>query len=119
MGRKAFVPYGLYVAHGFYVPTFATDTGFDADDLRVLWQALENMWDLDRSASRGLTACRGLYVFSHDSKLGNAPAHKLLGRVSVKRKNDEIAPRAFTDYDIQVNDAELPQGVTLSRLVEG
>lgn len=119
MGRKAFVPYGLYMAHGFYVPTFAADTGFDADDLKVLWQALENMWDLDRSASRGLTACRGLYVFSHDSKLGNAPAHKLLGRISVKRKNNELAPREFKDYAVTVNDTDLPQGVTLSRLVEG
>lgn len=119
MGRKAFVPYGLYLAHGFYVPTFAADTGFNADDLKVLWQALENMWDLDRSASRGLTACRGLYVFSHDSKLGSAPAHKLLGRVSVKRRDTEMAPREFTDYDVQVDDTNLPQGVTLTRLVEG
>ncbi|PIG97498.1 type I-C CRISPR-associated protein Cas7/Csd2 [Deinococcus sp. UR1] len=119
MGRKAFVPYGLYMAHGFYVPTFAADTGFGAEDLKVLWQALENMWDLDRSASRGLTACRGLYVFSHDSKLGNAPAHKLLGRITLKRTNNELAPREFKDYDVQVDDANLPQGVTLTRLVEG
>lgn len=119
MGRKAFIPYGLYMAHGFYVPTFAADTGFDAEDLKVLWQALENMWDLDRSASRGLTACRGLYVFSHDSKLGNAPAHKLLGRITLKRTNNELAPREFKDYDVQVDDANLPQGVTLTRLVEG
>ena len=119
MGRKAFIPYGLYMAQGFYVPSFAEDTGFDADDLKVLWQALENMWDLDRSASRGLTACRGLYVFSHDSKLGNAPAHKLLERVTVKRKNDELAPREFADYDVNVNESDLPQGVSLTRLVEG
>lgn len=119
MGRKAFIPYGLYMAQGFYVPSFAEDTGFDADDLKVLWQALENMWDLDRSASRGLTACRGLYVFSHDSKLGNAPAHKLLERISIKRKNDELAPREFTDYAVTVNESDLPQGVTLTRLVEG
>lgn len=119
MGRKAFVPYGLYMAHGFYVPTFAADTGFGAEDLKVLWQALENMWDLDRSASRGLTACRGLYVFSHDSKLGNAPAHKLLGRITLKRRSEELAPREFKDYDVQVDDANLPQGVTLTRLVEG
>ncbi|WP_221090994.1 type I-C CRISPR-associated protein Cas7/Csd2 [Deinococcus aquaedulcis] len=124
MGRKAFVPYGLYLAHGFYVPSFAqndsgTGTGFNAEDLQVLWQALENMWDLDRSASRGLTACRGLYVFSHDSKLGNAPAHKLLGRVRVGRKNAELAPREFADYDVNVDDAALPNGVTLTRLVEG
>jgi len=119
MGRKAFIPYGLYMAHGFYVPTFAADTGFGAEDLKVLWQALENMWDLDRSASRGLTACRGLYVFSHDSKLGNAPAHKLLGRITLKRRSEELAPREFKDYDVQVDDTNLPQGVTLTRLVEG
>lgn len=119
MGRKAFVPYGLYMAHGFYVPTFAADTGFDGDDLKVLWQALENMWDLDRSASRGLTACRGLYVFSHDSKLGNAPAHKLLGRITIEARNEDLAPREFADYAVTVDDANLPQGVTLTRLVEG
>ncbi|MBB5235198.1 type I-C CRISPR-associated protein Cas7/Csd2 [Deinococcus budaensis] len=116
MGRKAFIPYGLYVAHGFYVPTFAQDTKFDDADLGLLWQALENMWDLDRSASRGLTACRGLYVFSHDSKLGNAPAHKLLGRVKVKRKDEVPVARQFGDYDVAVEADGLPQGVTLTRL---
>lgn len=119
MGRKAFVPYGLYMAQGFYVPTFARDTGFNADDLQVLWQALENMWDLDRSASRGLTACRGLYVFSHASALGNAPAHRLLERVRVQRRKEDLAPREFTDYAVAVDDSDLPSGVTLTRLVEG
>lgn len=116
MGRKAFIPYGLYVAHGFYVPTFAQDTRFDDADLGLLWQALENMWDLDRSASRGLTACRGLYVFSHDSKLGNAPAHKLLDRVKVRRREDVSVAREFGDYDVTVEADGLPQGVTLKRL---
>ncbi|CAM3599791.1 type I-C CRISPR-associated protein Cas7/Csd2 [Deinococcus frigens] len=119
MGRKAFIPYGLYVAYGFYVPTFAETTGFDGEDLRVLWQALENMWDLDRSASRGLTACRGLYVFSHESKLGNAPAQKLLTPIQPELLDRESPPRAFSDYRVNGLDAALPQGVTLTRLVEG
>lgn len=118
MGRKAYVPYGLYVAHGFYVPTFARDTGFGDEDLEVLWQALVNMWDLDRSASRGLTACRGLYVFSHASPLGNAPAHKLLDRLRLERKADVPVARRFADYDLTVQDADLPQGVTLTCLTD-
>lgn len=116
MGRKAFIPYGLYVAYGFYVPTFAKNTGFDDADLALLWQALVNMWDLDRSASRGSTACRGLYVFSHDSALGNAPAHTLLERVSLRRREGVNAPRAFHDYEVSVRDADLPSGVTLTVL---
>jgi CRISPR-associated protein Csd2 len=116
MGRKAYIPYGLYVAHGFYVPTFAKDTGFSDEDLALIWQALENMWDLDRSASRGMTACRGLYVFSHSSPLGNAPAHKLLDRISIKRQPEVEVARKFTDYDVTVSADGLPEGVTLTRL---
>ncbi len=119
MGRKAFIPYGLYVAHGFFIPSFAEDTGFDDADLELFWNALINMWDLDRSASRGLTACRGLYVFSHDSKLGNAPAHKLLERVHIQRKAGVEVARAFTDYTVTVNEQNLPTGVTLHTLTEG
>ncbi|BDP43477.1 type I-C CRISPR-associated protein Cas7/Csd2 (plasmid) [Deinococcus aetherius] len=119
MGRKAYIPYGLYVAHGFYVPAFARDTGFGDEDLAVLWQALVNMWDLDRSASRGLTACRGLYVFSHSSPLGNAPAHKLLDLVKPKRKDEVTVARSFDDYQpVEVDTSRLPQGVTLTRLDE-
>ncbi|KEF33974.1 CRISPR-associated protein Csh2 [Deinococcus sp. RL] len=118
MGRKAYIPYGLYVAHGFYVPAFAQATGFDDADLALLWQALVNMWDLDRSASRGLTACRGLYVFSHSSPLGNAPAHKLLDRLQLERKADVPVARRFADYDLTVRNADLPQGVTLTCLTD-
>ncbi len=118
MGRKAYIPYGLYVAHGFYVPAFARDTGFDDADLEVLWQALVNMWDLDRSASRGLTACRALYVFSHSSPLGNAPAHKLFDRVKISRRAEITVPRQWADYTVIVQDADLPQGVTLTRMAE-
>ena len=117
MGRKAFIPYGLYVAHGFYVPTFAKDTGFGDEDLALIWQALLNMWDLDRSASRGLSACRGLYVFSHSSALGNAPAHKLLGLIKPERRADVAVARSFEDYQpIEIDPSKLPEGVTLTRL---
>jgi CRISPR-associated protein Csd2 len=115
MGRKALVPYGLYRAHGFVVPAFAARTGFSAEDLALFWQALQSMWDLDRSASRGLTACRGLYVFTHDSPVGNAPAHRLFARIDVPPANGRV-PRSFRDYTVIVDDANLPAGVTLSRL---
>jgi CRISPR-associated protein Csd2 len=117
MGRKALVPYGLYVAHGFFNPHFAERTGIDAEDLGIFWQALQGMWDLDRSSARGLMSCRGLLVFSHESKLGNAPAQDLFDRVSVTRNAGVEAPRKFVDYTVSIDDAALPAGVTLTRLV--
>lgn len=117
MGRKALVPYALYRAHGFYNPHFAQDTGFDSEDLALFWQALQNMWDHDRSSSRGMMACRGLYVFSHSSGLGNAPAHQLFERIRVRRIEGVEAPRSFVDYVVEVDDRDLPEGVTLTRLV--
>jgi len=117
MGRKAIVPYGLYRAHVFYNPLFAASTGFSNDDLAVVWEALTRMWDLDRSASRGMMACRGLYVFSHENKYGNAPAHELLARVEVKLRLGVVAPRSFADYEVTVNDSGLPKGVTLTPVV--
>lgn len=117
MGRKALVPYGLYRAHGFFNPHFAQRTGVTEEDLELFWQALVQMWDLDRSASRGLMACRGLYVFTHESSLGNAPAHQLFERVRVSRKPGISVPRSFQDYQVEVNDADLPKGVTLTQLV--
>lgn len=119
IGRKAFVPYGLYRAQGFFNPHFARQTGVRDEDLELFWQALQLMWDTDRSASRGMMACRGLYVFSHESSLGNAPAHKLLERVKVTPRTDVAAPRSFGDFQIQVDDSPLSEGVTLTRLVEG
>ncbi len=117
IGRKPFVPYGLYRAHLFVNPHFAARTGFDADDLAIVWEALQRMWDLDRSAARGMMACRGLFVFSHDSSLGNAPAHQLFDRVSVTRKPDVDAPRRFDQYEVAVDEDALPAGVTLTRVV--
>lgn len=116
-GRKALVPYGLYRAHGFFNPHFAKQTGVTAEDLSLFWEALQGMWDLDRSASRGMMACRGLYVFSHESNLGNAPAHVLFERVTVSRRPEVEAPRSFAHYEVKVDGAALATGVTLTRLV--
>lgn len=116
MGRKAIVPYGLYRAHGFFNPHFAAQTGVDSEDLALFWQALEHMWDFDRSASRGEVACRGLYVFSHESNLGNAPAHQLFERVATP-KSETTAPRSFSDYAVRVDKENLPPGVTLTTVV--
>jgi CRISPR-associated protein Csd2 len=111
MGRKHTVPYGVYVAHGFVSSFLAKQTGFGEDDLELLWQALGQMFEHDRSAARGEMATRGLYVFKHDSELGNAPAHALFERIQAKKKVD--VPRSFGDYDITVNTTDMPTGVTL------
>ena len=117
MGRKHTIPYGLYVTHGFVSAPLAGQTGFSEDDLELLWEALENMFEHDRSAARGEMATRGLYIFRHDSKLGNAHAHDLFERIALARKPDVTVPRAFTDYDVNVNADDLPQGVELIRRV--
>ncbi|MDE0405989.1 MAG: type I-C CRISPR-associated protein Cas7/Csd2 [Nitrospira sp.] len=117
MGRKALLPYGLYKGVGFFSPHFAQDTGVSEEDLSLFWQALQQMWDLDHSASRGLMACRGLYIFSHDNDLGNAPAHALFDRLTVKLNDGIEAPRQFVDYTVTVQDDSLPEGITLTRLV--
>lgn len=117
IGRKSVVPYGLYLGHGFFSAPFALKTKASSEDLSVFWNALRGMWDLDHSASRGLMALRGLYVFSHDDALGSAPAQDLFDRVTVKRLDDSAAARRFADYRVVVDDAALPQGVTLTRVV--
>ncbi len=116
MGRKHTVPYGLYMAHGFVSSFLAKQTGFGEDDLALLWQALGQMFEHDRSAARGEMATRGLYVFKHDSELGNAPAHALFERVQPKLKEGVAVARSFADYDVAVNENGLPAGVTLLRL---
>ena len=95
----------------------AKQTGFDEDDLELLWQSLEGMFEHDRSAARGEMSTRGLYVFKHDSELGNAHAHALFDRISIKRKDDVDVPRAFPDYEVSVKDGDLPNGVQLIRRV--
>jgi len=117
MGRKAMVPYGLYRAHGFFNPHFAAQSGADCEDLELFWNALQNMFDLDRSSARGMMALQGLYVFSHGSPLGNAPAQRLFERISVSRKPEVKAPRSFSDYAVSVAADGLPAGVQLTRIV--
>lgn len=112
MGRKEIVPYALYRAHGFVSPHLAAQTGFSEEDLELLWSALERMFEVDRSAARGHMATRGLYVFEHESALGNAPAHRLFERIRISRRDPARAPRAFEDYLVEV-DRELPAGVRL------
>jgi CRISPR-associated protein Csd2 len=118
MGRKSIVPYGLYRCHGFVSAPLAAQTGFSEDDLNLLWEALQNMFDHDRSAARGEMAARALVVFKHDSAMGNAPAHKLFERVQVVRATPgETPPRVFTDYAVTVDEADLPAGVSIIRLI--
>jgi CRISPR-associated protein Csd2 len=119
IGRKTLIPYGLYMMRGFYSPALAAQTGVNDQDLALFWESLVKMWDFDRSASRGLMAPRGLYVFSHESKLGNAPAHKLFDRITAQLHKPSEPPRKFGDYEVSIDENDLPSGVTLTRLTEG
>lgn len=111
MGRKSTVPYGLYRMHGFVSAVDATKTGFSEEDLSLLWEALLNAFEHDRSAARGEMNPRKLIVFKHDSHLGNARAGELFERVEIKRKNG--LPRSYSDYDIVIRQEGLPKGVTI------
>lgn len=116
MGRKATVPYGLYVCHGFISANLAQQTGFTEEDLTLFWDALKNMFDVDRSAARGLMSAQKLIVFKHDSVLGNAPANKLFERVKVEKVCDG-APRKFDDYKITIDKDKRPEGVTIEEII--
>lgn len=116
MGRKATVPYGLYVCHGFISANLAQQTGFSEEDLQLFWDALKNMFDVDRSAARGLMSAQKLVVFKHDSVLGNAPANKLFDLVKVEKVCDG-APRSFSDYTVTIDKEGLPANVTVDELI--
>lgn len=116
MGRKATVPYGLYVCHGFISANLAKQTGFTEEDLELFWDALKNMFDVDRSAARGLMSAQKLIVFRHESALGNAPANKLFDLVNIK-KNCDGAPRSFSDYTVTIREENLPKGVSVDELI--
>ncbi len=116
MGRKATVPYGLYVCHGFISANLAKQTGFSEEDLELFWDALKNMFDVDRSAARGLMSAQKLIVFKHESVLGNAPANKLFGLVKVE-KICNGAPRKFGDYEVTIDTANLPKGVNVEEMI--
>ena len=116
MGRKYIVPYGLYRAEGFVSANLARKTtGFSEDDLALLWQAIIHMFDEDRSAARGKMAVRELIVFRHSGELGDAPAYKLFDAVQVKKTVD--VPRRYQDYEVTVDEASIPEGVTCTRMI--
>ena len=117
MGHKFIVPYGLYQAEGYVSANLARkSTGFSEADLELLWEAIINMFEHDHSAARGKMAVRELIVFRHDSELGNAPSYKLFGLVSAAKK-EEKAPRCYSDYEVTIDEARLPEGVTINRMV--
>lgn len=117
MGRKYIVPYALYRCEGYVSANLARKTtGFSEADLDLLWQAILNLFENDRSAARGKMAVRELIVFKHDSELGCAPAHKLFELVTVQRKEGTDAPRAYIDYAVTVDESRLPTGVTCTRM---
>lgn len=106
MGRKYTVPYGLYRTHGFVSAHLAEQTGFSQEDLDLFWKALQEMFEHDRSAARGLMSTRRLIVFEHKDALGNRPAHELFERVTCRRmavggNADNARPaRDFSDYEV-------------------
>lgn len=118
MGRKNTIPYGLYVSHGFVSANLANQTGFSEEDLALLWEALKNMFEHDRSAARGLMSTRKLIVFKHNSPLGSAPVHKLFDLVKIGRKTDVNTPaRSFSDYEVKIDEANLPKGVEIIEMI--
>lgn len=119
MGRKHMLPYGLYRAHGFISAKLAERTGFSEDDLSLFWRALTNLFEHDRSAARGEMAARKLIVFKHELPMGNAPAHVLFEKVTVKRSDEkaEAPARHFSDYNVSIDRNGLPDGVSIIELL--
>ncbi|NLJ40458.1 MAG: type I-C CRISPR-associated protein Cas7/Csd2 [Clostridiales bacterium] len=113
MGRKFTVPYGLYRTHGFVSAPFAGQTGFTEEDLELLWEALINMFEHDRSAARGLMGTRKLIIFEHESKMGNAPVQQLFDTISITKKDVNEPARDFNDYTVIIEKDKIPQSVTL------
>lgn len=119
MGRKFTVPYGLYKAQGFVNPFLAAQTGFNDEDLELLFQSLENAFQFDQSAARpaGSMNPRALIIFKHDNQLGKAPSHKLFEAVSIKLKDGVEVPRSFSDYELKVDESAIPEGISLIRRI--
>lgn len=113
MGRKHIVPYALYRTEGYVSANIAARTGFTEDDLELLWEAIINMFEHDHAAARGKMSVRKLFVFKHDSELGNAPAHKLFDLISVSKNEINKPARSYSDYTVEVNKSKVPQGVSL------
>lgn len=118
MGRKYIIPYALYRAEGFVSANLAQkSTGFSEEDLKLLWTAIINMFEHDRSAARGKMAVRELIVFKHDSALGNAPSYKLFEAVSVKRADPDAVARKYSDYTVHIDASAIPAGVSCVRMI--
>ncbi len=117
IGRKFTIPYGLYRAHGFVSAPLANQTGFSTEDLELLWEALQNMFEHDRSAARGLMGTRKLIVFEHESKMGNAPVQKLFDAVTAQKRDNSRPAREFGDYTISIDYNAIPQGVNVLELL--
>ncbi len=129
MGRKSIIPYGLYGCRGFISAHLAEKTGFTEDDLALLWEALQNMYEHDRSASKGLMTVQKLFAFKHvgtDSDngqrarqaiLGCAAAHKLFDLVDVKKNDSVESPRSFADYTVTIDNDNIPAGVELIEIL--
>lgn len=117
IGRKHIVPYGLYRVEGYISAKLANDstkgTGFSEEDLDLFWEALLNMFEHDHSAARGKMATRKLFIFKHDSELGNAPAHVLFDSISIDKKEGINPPRSFNDYIVQIEKQKIPNGVQI------
>jgi len=113
MGRKYTIPYALYQTQGYISANLANQTGFTDEDLKLFWEALKNMFDVDHSAARGMMCPRKLIVFKHDNELGSAPSYQLFDLVSVKQKDLSKPARSFADYEVQIDRTQLPLGVTL------
>lgn len=112
MGKKTFIPYGLYRAEGYVSALLANKTGFSEEDIELLWASIKSMFEIDHSAARGKLCMRKLYVFKHDSALGSAPSHLLFDKITVTRNTGADIARKFGDYTVMV-DRSMPEGVEL------
>lgn len=129
MGRKQLIPYGLYEAHGFISANLAQETGFDEKDLRALFEAILNMYEHDRSASKGeMSVITPLVIFRHtgtdsdleqrkrQARLGCASAHRLFELVQVEKKPEVAFARSWRDYQATIRLDACPAGVDVGFL---
>ena len=115
MGKKTFIPYGLYRAEGYVSALLAHKTNFTEEDLEILWNAIVNMFEIDHSAARGKLCMRKLIIFKHATVLGNAPSHVLFDKVLVTQKAEVEVPRRFSDYTVTIE--EMPEGVEMIEML--